>query len=377
MADEIMLSRENKENIEALEKEVLEIKDKIEENKRIQEDFISKIGEKEYEDIPVDYIRKIYKANIGLPVFTSVPTYTGFQGEHVWLNDGTNYMLYAYISGGWRKVGSDEFGISEFDFGDGSTGDDTISVNETLTEDKFYDNLIVDAGKVLTTAGYRVYVKGTLTNNGTISWKGNNGVDAVATSGAGGVALADANLGGSGAGGEGRGGVGENGASVNPGLGGAGGDGGGDAGPPTLGGSGGSVTAPTCGLRAFPFYLMMTDFPTTTIIKGGAGGGGGGGDDYSGGGGSGGGVMVIAANVIVNNSSITVAGGDGGDAGSGGGTNSGGGGGGGGGAMILIYSSKSGAGTESVAGGTKGVKNGANATEAEDGVIGTKLEIEV
>lgn len=59
--------------------------------------------------------------------------------------------------------------------GDGNDGDVTISGNTTLARDMYYNNLTVDNGFTLTTGGYRVFVKGTLTNNGTIEYSGTVG----------------------------------------------------------------------------------------------------------------------------------------------------------------------------------------------------------
>ena len=59
--------------------------------------------------------------------------------------------------------------------GDGSDGDVVISSNTSLTRDMYYDDLTVDVGFILNAAGYRVFVKGTLTNNGTIDFSGNDG----------------------------------------------------------------------------------------------------------------------------------------------------------------------------------------------------------
>lgn len=50
-------------------------------------------------------------------------------------------------------------------YGSGVDGDVNISTDTTLTSDKFYNNLTVDAGVTLTTAGYRVFVKNILTLN--------------------------------------------------------------------------------------------------------------------------------------------------------------------------------------------------------------------
>ena len=60
-------------------------------------------------------------------------------------------------------------------FGDGSDGNVTISVNTTLTRDMFYENLTINSSITLTTAGYRIFVKTLLTNNGTISGNGASG----------------------------------------------------------------------------------------------------------------------------------------------------------------------------------------------------------
>ena len=53
-------------------------------------------------------------------------------------------------------------------YGQGTDGDVVISSNTTLTSDKYYSNLTVNSGITLLTNGYRVFVKGTLTNNGFI-----------------------------------------------------------------------------------------------------------------------------------------------------------------------------------------------------------------
>ena len=53
-------------------------------------------------------------------------------------------------------------------FGSGEDGTVTISVNTTLTEDKYYLDLTVDATKTLNTAGYRVFVQRNLYLYGTI-----------------------------------------------------------------------------------------------------------------------------------------------------------------------------------------------------------------
>jgi hypothetical protein len=53
-------------------------------------------------------------------------------------------------------------------FGSGEDSSVTISANTTLTEDKYYLDLTVDAAKTLNTAGYRVFVQRHLYLYGTI-----------------------------------------------------------------------------------------------------------------------------------------------------------------------------------------------------------------
>ncbi len=62
-------------------------------------------------------------------------------------------------------------------FWDGSDWDVTISADTTLTRDMYYNNLTINTTKKLYPNGYRIYVKGTLLNNGTISQNWNNGVN--------------------------------------------------------------------------------------------------------------------------------------------------------------------------------------------------------
>jgi hypothetical protein len=63
----------------------------------------------------------------------------------------------------------------DFAFGDWSDWDVTISSNTTLTRDMYYNNLTIDNAKTLYPNWYKIFVKWTLLNNGTISHNGNNG----------------------------------------------------------------------------------------------------------------------------------------------------------------------------------------------------------
>ena len=61
-----------------------------------------------------------------------------------------------------QKTGTDKI------FGAGSDGTVTISTNTSLSRDMYYANLTVNSSVTLFTNGFRVFVSGTLTNNGTI-----------------------------------------------------------------------------------------------------------------------------------------------------------------------------------------------------------------
>lgn len=72
-----------------------------------------------------------------------------------------------------------------FDCGDGFDGAFVVSGTTTLTRDYYYTDLTINSGCFLITNGYRVFVKGTLLNNGTIKHNGSNGTNG----GAGGNAV--------------------------------------------------------------------------------------------------------------------------------------------------------------------------------------------
>ncbi|MCA3006574.1 MAG: hypothetical protein IOD15_14625 [Phycisphaerales bacterium] len=261
-------------------------------------------------------------------------------------------------------------------FGDGAEGDFTTTGNLTLTEPRFWDNLTVATGHTITTAGFRIHVRGTLTLNGTGAIRRDGaagGTSTSATGGTAGEALTAQSTGASGAGTAGGNGtttagaqgaaptaltaaMGVTNASVNSGAGGTG-----------ASGAGGAVRAGAAAtlrrLRAFTVHLI----DGVTILNGspgGAGGGGGGGDTTNsggggGGGGSGGGICFIAArNIVLNTGTfITADGGAGGNGRTPTVGNCGGGGGGAGGAggvVYLIYETLSNSGTISANGGAGG-----------------------
>ena len=178
-------------------------------------------------------------------------------------------------------------GVQPFDlflFGHGGDGDVTISSGTTtLTRDMYYNNLTISGTGKIVTAGWRIFVAGTLDLSAApanaIAYNGNNGTVSPGTE------LASNSVGGSGAGGSPIGSNGDNG-------------GGGGA---SNSGAGGTVST------AYVVNRLVVDLlrPLTfTPILGGAGGG-----TQSGiaGGGSGGGVIAIFAKTI-NRGASTAAG---------------------------------------------------------------------
>lgn len=256
----------------------------------------------------------------------------------------------------------------------------------TLARDIYADNLTINSGVSIITAGYRIFVRKFLLNNGTIKW---NGTDASADTA--GTALAAKLFGASSAGAAGGTGNGTAGNASAKGVGGTGGAGG--AGQTAGGGTAGTsatATPPTAaegGIQNIytTAVLRGTIFASTTKFTGGDGGAAGGGDGTSGkggGGGAGGGIVVIAAKVIDPNGTgdIQAKGGAGGA----GVENAGGGGGGGGGVVAIITANpvptpvsagKPGQ-TISVAGGAGGAKgSGTGTTAGSAGGAGRYVEI--
>lgn len=316
-------------------------------------------------------------------------------------------------------------------FGDGSDGDVTISSDTTLTRDMFYNNLTINSGVKLTTNGFRLFIKGTLTNNGIISAVGNNGGNgtnggsvtsdgkgANGAGGAGGAGLPSGSIFGSKAGQAGCAGqdgsidgsdqyytkpAGETNSFVSM-TGAKGGNGG--------RGSGNSTTwltqtptATTVSAWIKQPYLALTLFNATGLLKtaGESGGGGGGtrgasnwlpiasgGGGGGGGAGGNGGIILIIANKFISNGEITVKGGNGGNGGIGGsasggsagrnlpGGGGGGGAGGNGGVVILILKKyEAGAPSFVLTGGTGGSggiggNGGGGSLDGANGANGTE-----
>jgi hypothetical protein len=283
-------------------------------------------------------------------------------------------------------------------FGDGSDGDVTIGSNTSLTRDMYYNNLTISSTFTLSTAGYRIFVKGVLSNSGTIANNGNAGSAGGAgsagvggTAGSGGAAPAAVTViagqagtnGGVGGSANASGAVGTNGTAQTNSVGTAGGTGGvgGTAtgnGTVTSGIAGvvGTLTSSSSNIRDTSTALSLQNI--TGVFKlGTAGTGASGGSASSasgnasagggGGGGSTGGMVFIVAKTITGAGAVNAIGGNGGNGGngssSGGAGNSGQGGGatggGGSGGIVLIISNTAvNPMTVGVAGGTAGATPG-------------------
>jgi hypothetical protein len=260
-------------------------------------------------------------------------------------------------------------------YGDGSDGDVTISTNTVLTTDKFYNSLIINASINLDTDGYRVFIKNTLTVNGTIHC---NGV--AATSGnTGATGRVAHSLGGSGAGGNG-------GPGTNAGGGGAGGGVVFVAAKTVIINSTGIISSTGgTGKSATNSSVYGTGAAGQTISEA-YGGNGGGGGAVQGTGGGAGGIATQAASRIPRNlltaTLLAYSGGAGGGGGSGKGTDSyvnsnGGGGGGGGGTIVIITSSYTNSGTLVYTGGAGGSPSGGNGVAGAAGSVGKVVQLTI
>ena len=236
--------------------------------------------------------------------------------------------------------------------GDGSDGDVVISVNTTLTTDMYYNNLTINVGITLTTGSFRIFVIGTLLNNGTIRVNASIGSNAVASVGGnGGIGVSALSVGGSTAGTSGITGLIGAGTSATPattinagqgGQGGLSGVGGSGASGNGGGASNGGIVSPFK-VRTITFYLARG----TNLLQGGGGGRGGSsgaGDGINlggggGGAGAGGGIIWLAVNILNNLGIISANGAIGGNGGTAtvGDCGGGGGGAGGGGGYIHMY----------------------------------------
>lgn len=292
-----------------------------------------------------------------------------------------------------------KFDLTGFDhvflnFGDGSDGDVSVSTHITLTRSMFYNNLTVTSIGQITTNGYKIFVKGTITLASTGMIEA-NGVAATDINGATGVGSGDIgntfSLGSSGGFGQiSKGDAGGGtviGTNIFYGLGpsGSGGNSGSGISAGNVGGTNSVSTVKS--LRLFD-PLINQGASLINFAMGGGGGAGGGGDSLTnaggdgGGGGSGGGCVFIVARIIDLSGSIQAIGGKGGPGTDGTAVNCGGGGGGGAGAsgaVILAYYDviKDSASYDVSAqdGGSKGLAGGGISFDGVDGSPGSAGKI--
>lgn len=303
-------------------------------------------------------------------------------GTNITITPGAGTITISASGGGKAIYGDGSDGDATFDGANPVTGATRSGSTYTLDRDVFYDDVTIANGvrvRGVTAAGEakRMFAAGTITGTGTaqIDWNGNDASGANA-----GAQIADGVLGGGQAGGAGgtAGGAGSSGQSqTGSALGGNGGNGGAADGGGG-GGGGGSHAAPAVsvgGLRSSTTAVLghFVANATITIAQGGSGGGGGGADGANAGGGGGSGATsgVLAARVLAGTLAIQAKGGAGAPGTAG---NAGGGGGGGGGVLALVYDTKGGSVTTSVAGGALGAKAGSG-FDGTAGSAGTLIEI--
>ncbi len=316
--------------------------------------------------------------------------------------------------------GSNLTGVVIRNCGDGSDGDVTISGTTTLTRHMYYNNLVITG--TLITAGYMVFVKGTVSGAGTLKFVsapnngGNGGNGSGSTGGSAGAAAAaqgnyftseDGKAGGAGGNSSLDGSGGTAGDSVTSGLGSvgvAGGNAGASfSGNTTAGGAAGTVTAPSLKQGIITSFTLagldLTLAGAIAIYRGSAGSGSGAGGSgeantgtAAGGGGGGagesGGVIFLVAKTWAGTFTISNIGGNGGNGGNGvhsdttGGSGGGGGSGGSGGTNIIFYGTKTWTGVHTLTGGSAGTggtgaggTGGGNGSAGSAGNTGTSIEI--
>jgi len=324
---------------------------------------------------------------------------------------------YSFATTSFTGMASFDGGV-DIGFGDGSDGDVTIAGGSTttLTSNKYYDDLTVNG--TLVTNGFKIYVAGTLSGTGKITWgtpnNGGNATDQVPcdnspTSGAAGGQRSGSGIfknisgssGGSGGDYKEDGTAGTAGIHSVPGIGNsgaAGGRGGGGG----AGGAAGAVTSPLVKFGNSRFQTCEMVEVTTSIMQitgsGGSGGGGGGrGSSYNsscagaggGGGGASGGIIWIASKIWDGTFTIESVGGNGGNGGDAqGGVDiscpgaGGAGAGGSGGVSVVIYGRKYWSGTYNLAGGKAGTAGvgtdcAVSGSSASNGLPGLYYEIPI
>lgn len=291
---------------------------------------------------------------------------------------------------GANKFITQQYLTNSVAYGTGADGDVTISSPTTLTRDMYYHNLTVNS--TLTTNGYRIFVSGTLSGNGsgTIDYGAPNpGIAATSISDAAAPASSGAGQFRTNPGGAGEGNV-----VSNHSLGGKGGVGG-HAGTSSNTGTAPGTVSQFVGVlpsvlrssATLAIDILGTDIGSYTGGTGGSGGGSGAaaGGTAAGGssGGSGGGLIWIAALIWAGTFTIKSIGANGGDFYNGGAGSfgvGGPGGGGGGGAAIIIFGTKTWTGSYNFAGGTAGAPKSPayhDSTPGNDGATGSAYELQL
>ena len=302
---------------------------------------------------------------------------TGSIVTEYWLNSVSNELAVAIgetgivpSDGDPRQLSKTLSTIGGGIYGGGSDGFFVIDgiVQEMDTDIVLLALSIINGGH-LKTNGYRVYVSGTLSIDGT-SKVSNDGEDAAG--GTPGLGAPAGTLNGGGGGGAGNAvDPGENGVLTDFSVGGNGGLGGDGAGSP--GGAGGVATPPPAGAGKVATLQVATTgeirgASASGWLAGGAGGAGGGAGvgNSAGGGGGGGGALILVVHRLQNDGTISARGGAGAD----GVLDGGGGGGGGGGSILLTYRSVTGVGTVEVEAGAAGVSpNEADGVAGDPGTV--------
>lgn len=288
-------------------------------------------------------------------------------------------------------------------WGGGGDGNVTIASNTTLSDVKYYDNLVINSGVTVTKASSPliIYAKGTITVNGTIDMSGKGGSGGSGGSGAGGTGGTSLNM--------------QQGAGANGGAGSAGGagssmPGGGTSGSAgSAGGAGGAGGANSSSVSPNTKHVTKFTMNETNFVGAGGGGGGGGGaggnagtDSYGntcsgasntgagGAGGAGGGMVVLIGNsIVIGSGGVIKSNGVNGTAGTGGQTsqqqhgcsqggdagNGGGGAGGNGGYIYLVYNSLTNNGSNNIqvnagTGAAAGTGGNGTASAGGNGTVG-------
>jgi len=275
-------------------------------------------------------------------------------------------------------------------FGDGRDGNVTLDGSSTpswttrsgsvytMIDACMCSNLTINGSVTLQPEGFPIFVLNTLTNNGTINARSNNGVGS--TGGADIFYSSSWTIGQpTSPGTNGAANNSTNATSKTSNIGGGGGKGG--NGSVGIGGNGGSISRPTAGVGGEKFAatflsVSVASFGSPVAYASSTGGAGGGGDGAlpGGGGASGAGLFYVIARIIAGSGTMKAVGGNGA---AGPTTNTGGGGGGGGGVISVITATSNwqSLNTVTVAGGTGGASGGGAGIAGTNGTAGRIISL--